>query len=136
QIESSDCGVILDSRRVLQDFLDLPGDRVRALDRSRKRKLRADENVTLIFLGQKTGRQFFAKPTGGNGYNRQKYQAQCRLSDESAGHPHITVSRAPIQAIEPVEEFTEWSTHCFLGSEQQRRESRAKGEGVKRRDED
>src|SRR5205809_4229830 len=64
QTEANHASGVLNARRVGQSAFDFPGDFVGALKRGGARELQIDVQITLVFVGQKAGRNSTSKPAG------------------------------------------------------------------------
>ena len=72
--------------------------------RSGEGELDADVEETLVFFRQKSGRERFARPSGGQRHEAQEQEAEGGFADQRPANADVAVRQPAIAAIEPVKE--------------------------------
>src|SRR4029077_3867756 len=121
----------LDAGGFGESGLDFASDFVGALKRSSVGQLQVDVEVTLVFIGEKAGRNFGAEEGSGSPKEHKEYESDGALADQEAANTNVGVGGTVEAAVNEVKKVLEQaSASVVLGAQQQCRESRAEGKCV------
>jgi len=130
QAEAHDGVVTGHARRLGQDFLHLPADRIGTLERGGCRKLDVHEEIALVLFRKESGRDSDPEFAGQGGHAPQQDQRNHRLADGMPANGNIAVRRALKHPVEPFEEQAQRSPRGPARPQQQRGERRAERQGI------
>src|SRR4029077_14578908 len=118
QTETDHASCVLDARRVSENLLYLLRSRACALQGCRVGELHVDEEVSLVFVGEKAGGQMGTKEPRRTTRNDKQHHHYRGFANQGARRTYKAVCRALEIAVEVAKEFSERPASCFLGAEQ------------------
>src|SRR5262249_16953693 len=121
ETEARDTGSRLHARRVRQNVLNRLDSSSGPLKRRCWRKLQVHENLSLVLIRQKAGRQPCGKESPRECAHQQHGESNHALAHQAASDSYISFGSATENTIEPVEKAAQQAATGFARAQQQSR---------------